>query len=67
MHSGIMGSRRNVYKIFFLPNYTLINANRRLNLHGGLITYIHNDFTFKELNDMIPISGTSFESLFIEI
>ena len=56
-------------RYFSLPNYTLINANRRLNLHGGLITYIHNDFTFKELNDMIPISGTStlFESLFIEI
>ena len=54
---------------FSLPNYTLINANRRLSLHGGLITYIHDDFTFKELNDMLPISGTStlFESLFIEI
>ena len=56
-------------RYFSLPNYTLINANRRLSLHGGLITYIHDDFTFKELNDMLPISGTStlFESLFIEI
>ena len=38
-------------------------------MHGGLITYIHDDFTFKELNDMLPISGTStlFESLFIKI
>ena len=54
-----------------LPNYTLINANRRLSLHGGLITYIHDDFAFKELNDMIPISSRStstlFESLFVEI
>ena len=52
-----------------LPNYTLINANRRFSLHGGLITYIHDDFAFKELNDMIPISSTStlFESLFVEI
>ena len=56
-------------KYFSLPNYTLINANRRLSLHGGLITYIHDDFAFKELNDMIPISSTStlFESLFVEI
>ena len=56
-------------RYFSLPNYTLINANRRLSLHGGLITYIHDDFAFKELNDMIPISSTStlFESLFVEI
>ena len=56
-------------RYFSLPNYTLINANRRLSLHGGLITYIHDDFAFKELNDMIAISSTStlFESLFVEI
>ena len=56
-------------RFFSLPNYTLINANRRLSLHGGLITYIHDDFAFKELNDIIPISSTStlFESLFVEI
>ena len=52
-------------RYFSLPNYTLINANRRLSLHGGLITYIHDDFAFKELNDMIPISSTS--TLFVEI
>ena len=28
---------------FSLPNYRLINANRRLTAHGGLIIYIHND------------------------
>ena len=34
---------------FSLHNYTLVNANRRLTTHGGLIIYIHNDFEFKEL------------------
>ena len=29
---------------FSLPNYTLITAHRRLTAHGGLITYVHNDF-----------------------
>ena len=56
-------------KYFSLANYTLINANRRLSLHGGLIIYLHDDFAYKELNDNIPISKTSklFESLFLEI
>ena len=56
-------------KYFSLPNYTLINANRRLSLHGGLIIYIHDDFAYTEISDSIPISKTStlFESLFIEI
>ena len=56
-------------KYFSLPNYTLINANRRLSLHGGLIIYIHDDFVYTEISDSIPISKTSilFESLFIEI
>ena len=56
-------------KYFSLPNYSLINANRRLNLHGGLIIYIHDDFAYTEISDSIPISKTStlFESLFIEI
>ena len=56
-------------KYFSLPNYTLINANRRLSLHGGLIIYIHDDFAYTEISDNIPISETStlFESIFIEI
>ena len=56
-------------KYFSLPNYILINANRRLSLHGGLIIYIHGDFAYTEISDSIPISKTStlFESLFIEI
>ena len=29
---------------FSIPNYTMVNQNRRLSTHGGLITYIHNDY-----------------------
>ena len=54
---------------FSFHNYTLVNANRRLTPHGGLIIYIHNDFEFKELNEELPITHTSnmFESLFVEV
>ena len=54
---------------FSLPNYRLINANRRLTAHGGLIIYIHNDFKFKELNEELPITQTSnsLESMFVEV
>ena len=38
-------------KHFSHRNYTLINANRRLSLHGGLIIYLHDDFAYKELNE----------------
>ena len=50
---------------FSLPNYKMINQNRRLSAHGGLITYIHDDFAYKELNSELPITSTStlFESL----
>ena len=54
---------------FSLPNYRLINANRRLTAHGGLIIYIHSDFEFKELNEELPITQTSnsLESMFVEV
>ena len=54
---------------FSLPNYKMINQNRRLSAHGGLITYIHDDFAYKELNSELPITSTStlFESLFLEV
>ena len=54
---------------FSLPNYIMINQNRRLSAHGGLITYIHGDFAYKELNSELPITSTStlFESLFLEV
>ena len=35
---------------FFLPNYTLVNENRRLSNHGGLIIYVQDNFSFKVLN-----------------
>ena len=56
-------------RYFSLPNYTMVNQNRRLSTHGGLIIYIHDDFAYKELNNQLPITCTStlFESLFIEM
>ena len=39
---------------FSIPNYTMVKQNRRLSTHGGLITYIHNDFTYRELNNGAP-------------
>ena len=54
---------------FSIPNYTMVNKNRRLSTHGGLITYIHNDFAYRELNNELPstLTSTLFESLFIEV
>ena len=52
---------------FSLPNYTLITANRRLTAHGGLITYVHNDFAYKEINIGTTNESNLFESLFIEL
>ena len=49
---------------FSLPNYTLITANRRLTAHGGLITYVHNDFAYKEINIGATNESNLFESLF---
>ena len=56
-------------RYFSLLNYTMVNQNRRLSTHGGLIIYIHDDFAYKELNNQLPITCTStlFESLFIEM
>ena len=55
--------------MFTLPNYRMVNHNRRLSTHGGFITYVHEDFSYRELNDDLPITLTStlFESLFIEL
>ena len=54
---------------FSIPNYTMVKQNRRLSTHGGLITYIHNDFTYQELNNELPITlaSTLSESLFLEV
>ena len=47
----------------------MVNQNRRLSTHGGLATYIHNDFAYRELNNELPsrLTSTLFESLFIEV
>ena len=54
---------------FSLPNYSLVNENRRLSNHGGLIIYVHDNFSFKVLNKDMHITHTSklFESLIVEI
>ena len=44
---------------FSLPNYTMVNQNRRLSAHGGLIRYIHDMFH-------VTVASNLFESLFIE-
>ena len=56
-------------RMFTLPNYKMVNQNRRLSTHGGLITYVHEDFSYRELNADLPITLTStlFKSLFIEL
>ena len=57
MYSGDLGSFRHSHGLFLASKlYTLVNANRRLTTHGGLIIYIHNDFEFKELNREVPIT-----------
>ena len=54
---------------FSLPNYTLVNENGRLSNHGGLIIYVHDNFSFKVLNKDMLITHTSklFKSLIVEI
>ena len=37
----------------------MVNQNRRPSTHGGLITYIHNDFAYRELNNELPSTLTS--------
>ena len=52
---------------FSLPNYTFIIANRRITADGGLITYVHNDFAYKEINIGATNESNLFESLFMEL
>ena len=54
---------------FSLQNYSLVNENRRLSNHGGLIIYVHDNFSFKVFNKDMHITHTSklFESLIVEI
>ena len=38
---------------FNLPNYTMVYDDSRLSKHGGLITYIHDLFSFERLSDVV--------------
>ena len=53
---------------FNLPNYTMVYDDSRLSKHGGLVTYIHNTFTFERLSDDIyNQNSTVYESMFLKI
>ena len=53
---------------FTLPNYTMVYDDSRLSKHGGLVTYIHNTFTFERLSDDIyNQNSTVYESMFLKI
>ena len=54
--------------IFNLPNYTMVYDDSRLSKHGGLVTYIHNTFTFERLSDDIyNQNSTVYDSMFLKI
>ena len=50
---------------FNLPNYTMVYEDSRLSKHGGLVTYIHNTFSFERLssNNMYNQNSTVYESI----
>ena len=50
---------------FDLPNYQLISRGKYCSNHGGLITYIHNDFNWEPVS--IKDQTTGWENLFIKI
>ena len=53
---------------FNLPNYTMVYDNSRLSKHGGLITYIHDSFSFERLSDVVyNQNSTVYESMFLKI
>ena len=51
--------------LFDLPNYQLISRSKYCPNHGGLITYIHNDFNWEPVS--IEDQTTGWENLFIKI
>ena len=50
---------------FKLPHYNIISLPPTCSSHGGLIIYLHEAYSFKELN--IYKNSTSWEGLFLEI
>ena len=65
-HDGIDLS---YFSNFLCRIHKMINQNRRLSAHGGLITYIHDGFAYRKLNNELPVTATPtlFESLFLEV
>ena len=51
--------------LFALPNYQLISRGKYCSNHGGLITYIHNDFNWEPVS--MKDQTTGCENLFIQI
>ena len=54
--------------LFNLSDYTLISDPARINSIGGLVTYVHNSFSFKIISiEELNQNSTVYESMFIEI
>ena len=53
---------------FHLPNYAMTYDDSRLSKHGGLVTYIHNTFSFERLSDDIyNKKWTVYEIMFLKM
>ena len=50
---------------FLLPGYSLSHQYKSCSEHGGLLTYIRNDFSYKILD--MNINSLSWEGLFVDV
>ena len=48
-----------------IPNYTCISQGKYCSQHGGLVTYIHQRYSFEEYN--LPAKSNLWEGLIIKI
>ena len=51
--------------LYDLPNYQLISRGKYCSNHGGLITYVHNDYNWEPVNAKDQTTG--WENLFLKI
>ena len=51
--------------LYDLPNYQLISRGKYCSNHGGLITYVHNNYNWEPLN--VNDQTTGWENLFVKI
>ena len=51
--------------LYDLPNYQLISRGKYCSNHGGLITYVHNDYNWEPLN--VKDQTTGWKNLFLKI